>query len=246
VVSRFVYATHPNVPEYLVKGSMTYRILTDLVGSPRLVVETTTGVVAQRMDYDSFGNVVTDTNPGFQPFGFAGGLYDPDTRLVRFGVRDYDADTGRWTAQDPIRFAAGDTNLYAYVFGDPVNRIDPAGLQQAAPKAPGSLPAPQCIDLPATAGKLLIDGLSCFGGGFEAAAAAKGGIDSFGNFLFGGTGGGTFCASCLSTDDSVVRETCPTAPSDPEAEDGVCSEPEVPFGPPEPNYSPKGPLSSGG
>jgi len=246
VVSRFVYATHPNVPEYLVKGSMTYRILTDLVGSPRLVVETTTGVVAQRMDYDSFGNVVTDTNPGFQPFGFAGGLYDPDTRLVRFGARDYDAETGRWTAQDPIRFTAGDTNLYGYVFGDPINRIDPAGLQQVGPKVPGTLPAPKCIDLPATAGKLLIDGLACFGCGFEAAVAAKGGPDSFGNFLFGGTGGGTFCASCLSTDDSVVRETCPTAPSDPEAEDGVCSEPEVPFGPPEPNYSPKGPLSSGG
>ena len=61
------------------------------------------------MDYDSFGNVLQDTQPGFQPFGFAGGLYDPDTKLVRFGARDYDPRTGRWTAKDPILFAGGDT-----------------------------------------------------------------------------------------------------------------------------------------
>jgi hypothetical protein len=37
--------------------------------------------------------VTADTNPGFQPFGFAGGLYDQDTKLVRFGARDYDPNT---------------------------------------------------------------------------------------------------------------------------------------------------------
>jgi len=88
-----------------------------------------TGAIAQRIDYDAFGNVLTDSNPGFQPFGFAGGLYDPDTRLIRFGARDYDAATGRWTAKDPIRFAGGDPNLYGYVINDPVNWIDPTGKQ---------------------------------------------------------------------------------------------------------------------
>jgi hypothetical protein len=29
----------------------------------------------QELRYDAFGRVVLDTNPGFQPFGFAGGLY---------------------------------------------------------------------------------------------------------------------------------------------------------------------------
>ena len=69
-----------------------------------------------------------DSNPQFQPFGFAGGLYDPDTRLTRFGARDYDAETGRWTAKDPILFDGGDSNLYGYVLQDPVNGIDPSGL----------------------------------------------------------------------------------------------------------------------
>ncbi|MDH5528069.1 MAG: RHS repeat-associated core domain-containing protein [Nitrospirota bacterium] len=80
------------------------------------------------MRYDAFGNVIFDSNPGFQPFGFAGGIYDSDTKLTRFGARDYDAEMGRWTAKDPIRFDGGDANLYGYVLNDPVNRMDPAGL----------------------------------------------------------------------------------------------------------------------
>jgi RHS repeat-associated protein len=75
-----------------------------------------------------FGEVIADTNPGFQPFGFAGGLYDPDTGLVRFGARDYDPVIGRWLAKDPIAFGGGQTNLYVYAGNDPINQIDPSGL----------------------------------------------------------------------------------------------------------------------
>jgi RHS repeat-associated protein len=91
-------------------------------------VHAQTGAIAQRLDYDEFGRVLHDTHPGFQPFGFAGGLYEPATQLVRFGARDYDAETGRWASKDPIGFAGGDTNLYGYVLNDPVNFIDPSGL----------------------------------------------------------------------------------------------------------------------
>ena len=63
------------------------------------------------MVYDSFGNVLEDSNPGFRvPVGFAGGLFDPDTGLIRFGCRDYDPDTGRFTALDPLGYAAGDND----------------------------------------------------------------------------------------------------------------------------------------
>jgi RHS repeat-associated protein len=93
------------------------------------VVADSAGVVVKRIDYDSFGNIIADTNPAFSiPFGFAGGLHDRDTGLVRFGFRDYDPDVGRWTAKDPIFFAGGDTDLYGYVLNDPVNFIDPKGL----------------------------------------------------------------------------------------------------------------------
>lgn len=128
IVSRFVYATHANVPDYLIKGGATYRIITDHLGSPRYVINTADGTIIQQMDYDEFGNVTLDSNPGFQPFGFAGGLYDRDTGLVRFGARDYDAYTGRWTAKDPILFGGG-VNLYGYVLGNPITLIDTVGLE---------------------------------------------------------------------------------------------------------------------
>jgi RHS repeat-associated protein len=110
-----------------VKGATTYRIVTDHLGSPRLVINTTDGSIAQRMDFDEFGVVTLDTNPGFQPFGFAGGIYDPQTKLVRFGARDYDAQVGRWTRKDPLGFAAGSGVLYSYSRNDPTNRVDPDG-----------------------------------------------------------------------------------------------------------------------
>jgi RHS repeat-associated protein len=128
VVSRFHYGTKVNVPEYMTRDGATYRLITDHLGSLRLVINTTTGAVAQRMDYDEWGNVLFDSNPGFQPFGFAGGHYDPHTKLLRFGARDYDSETGRWTSKDPLRFQGDDTNLYTYVQGNPLTSIDPYGL----------------------------------------------------------------------------------------------------------------------
>lgn len=128
VVSRFVYGTRSNVPDYMVKGGVTYRILSDIVGSPRLIVNAASCQVVQRIDYDEFGRVASDTNPGFQPFGFAGGLLDRDTGLIRFGARDYDPEIGRWTAKDPAGFGGGDTNLYVYAGNNPVNFMDPTGL----------------------------------------------------------------------------------------------------------------------
>jgi RHS repeat-associated protein len=131
LVSRFVYASRENVPDYMIKGGATYRIISDHLGSVRLVVNVATGAIAQRIDYDEFGIVTMDTNPGFQPFGYAGGLYDAQTRLVRYGTRDYDAETGRWTAKDPVRFEGGGVNLYGYGLGDPVNLFDRTGQRNS-------------------------------------------------------------------------------------------------------------------
>ena len=55
-------------------------------------------------------------------------MYDSDTKLVHFGYREYDPFTGKWSAEDPLLFGGGDSNLYGYVLGDPVNVVDSLGL----------------------------------------------------------------------------------------------------------------------
>jgi RHS repeat-associated protein len=178
VVARFVYGSKANVPDYMVTSGGTYRILSDHLGSPRAVVDVSSGNLIETINFDEFGNE-TDTLAGTLPtgyvripFGFAGGLYDPDTGLVRFGARDYDASVGRWTSKDPTRFTGG-RNLYGYVVNDPVNRVDPGGR----------LPDWLCAVLP-----FLCDGGG--GGGGGGGGAAAGGPGGGGD---GGADGGLVC-----------------------------------------------------
>jgi RHS repeat-associated protein len=106
----------------------TYYLFYDQVGSLRSVANGS-GSIIKRIDYDSFGSIISETNPDLKiPFGFAGGLHDRDTDLVRFGARDYVPDIGRWIAKDPIDFNGGNTNLYGYVESNPIGKIDPSGL----------------------------------------------------------------------------------------------------------------------
>ncbi len=129
-LTHYVYGTKLNVPEYMIRNDVKYKIVSDYVGSVRMVINTDTKAITQQISYDSFGNVLSDTNPGFQPFYFAGGLYDTDTKLLRYGAREYDPEIGRWMSKDPIRFEGRDTNLYAYVGNDPINYADPRGTTQ--------------------------------------------------------------------------------------------------------------------
>ena len=126
-----------NVPLFIehldASGRVTerLRLVTNQVGTVELVTDAATGNVVQRIEYDEFGRVVLNSAPGFQPFGFAGGLVDEATGLVRFGARDYEPVVGRWIARDPARFAGSD-NPFLYALSDPNNRIDSGGLTDGA------------------------------------------------------------------------------------------------------------------
>jgi RHS repeat-associated protein len=130
---QFVYRPGEHSPDYSVDATGNVRLIKDHLGSPRLIVKVSDGTVMQRMDYDEFGRVLTNTNPTYQPFGFAGGLFLRLPGLVKFGARYYDPEIGRWTTKDPIRFGGGDTNLYAYVANDPVNFYDYNGMEACPP-----------------------------------------------------------------------------------------------------------------
>ncbi|MCO5114055.1 MAG: RHS repeat-associated core domain-containing protein [Bdellovibrionaceae bacterium] len=127
IETRYVYVSQSHSPDYMMRGGQEYQFVKDHLGSVKLVVRVSDGVVMQNITYDEFGRVLSDTNPGFQPFGFAGGVYDAQTGLTKFGVRDYDAEVGRWLTKDPILFHGGDANLYGYVMMDPINLVDPDG-----------------------------------------------------------------------------------------------------------------------
>ncbi|MBE0515699.1 RHS repeat-associated core domain-containing protein, partial [Sulfurimonas sp.] len=124
LIQRFEYAGQRTPYAMSYKGQRYY-LAYDQVGTLKAIADEE-GTIVKSIVYDTFGNIYEDSNPELKvPFGFAGGLYDEDTRLTRFGYRDYDAETGKWTAKDPIGFDGGDTNLYGYVLNDPVNLIDP-------------------------------------------------------------------------------------------------------------------------
>jgi len=142
LIMRFEY-TDTWTPLTMNKNGSIYYLNYDQAGSLRVVADAS-GNVVKRIDYDSFGNIINDTNPSFSvPFGFAVGLYDRDTGLLKFGFRDYDPDIGRWTAKDPIGFWGGDTDLYGYCLNDPINWVDPFGLDRRINPFPAGPNGPQ-------------------------------------------------------------------------------------------------------
>jgi len=124
IVEYYVYGLKSNIPEYVVKDNVKYKIISDHLGSPLAVWqegENTSPIL--EIKYDSFGNIIEQNGDFELPFRFAGGIWDEDTKLIRFGVRDYDSETGRWTSVEPLGFA-GARNWYVYAGNDGVNYLD--------------------------------------------------------------------------------------------------------------------------
>ena len=88
-----------------------------------------TGAVARTLVYDSYGQISQDTGGISQPFTYTGREFDSESGFYFYRARYYDPATGRFISEDSIGFQSGDLNLYRYVFNNPINFIDPFGLQ---------------------------------------------------------------------------------------------------------------------
>ncbi len=85
------------------------------------------GVVTGVVSYEPYGQ---STSADY-PFLFTGRAPVGDG-LYYYRARFYDSRTGRFISEDPIGLAGGGTNLYGYAGGDPVNFVDPLGLEEEA------------------------------------------------------------------------------------------------------------------
>jgi len=105
--------------------------LTDHLGSVRQIVQTD-GTILDEIDYDSFGQILNETNPANgDRFKYTAREWDAILGQYHYRARYYGPDIGRFYSEDPLRFEAGDPNLYRYVFNSPTNYNDPTGLAAA-------------------------------------------------------------------------------------------------------------------
>jgi RHS repeat-associated protein len=114
-------------------GGTTAWYLTDKLGSVRDIVSTT-GTVLDHVVYDSFGNIVTETNAANgDRFKFAGMQYGPFLGSAFDHARYYNATVAQFASQDPLMYTSALYNLRCYVDNDVTNSTDPSGLLQVSP-----------------------------------------------------------------------------------------------------------------
>uniref|UniRef100_A0A3Q2G126 Teneurin transmembrane protein 3 n=1 Tax=Cyprinodon variegatus TaxID=28743 RepID=A0A3Q2G126_CYPVA len=127
-ITSFYYDLQGHVFAMEISSGDEFYIACDNTGTP-LAVFSNNGLLLKQVQYTAYGEVYFDSNPDFVlVIGFHGGLYDPLTRLLHFGDRDYDIPAGRWTTpdistwtrvgKDPQPF-----NLYMFRGNNPVSKI---------------------------------------------------------------------------------------------------------------------------
>jgi RHS repeat-associated protein len=122
-------------------GSSTVWYLSDRQGSVRQLA-TTDGAVLDALTYDSYGNILDETNPeNGDRFKYTGREYDAVLGMYYYRARYYAPGVGCFVSEDPLGFAGGDTNLYRYVHNRPTNATDPTGTTDApaTPRGPEDL-----------------------------------------------------------------------------------------------------------
>ena len=125
------------VPSAKIVGERRYSIISDYLGTPVEAYDDV-GKRVWKRELDIYGRVrIEQGEVGLVPFLYQGQYLDTETGLAFNRFRYYSPETGAYISQDPIRLAAGLSNLYAYVHD--VNAwVDPWGLELIPNKVAGN------------------------------------------------------------------------------------------------------------
>jgi RHS repeat-associated protein len=103
-----------------------YGIITDLIGSPSEMVDSTGDLVWRRVSSTWGAGDAQTRGPAACPLRFPGQYHDPETGLHYNFQRFYDPCTGRYQSPDPLGLSP-QPDPYAYVH-NPITWADPLGL----------------------------------------------------------------------------------------------------------------------
>jgi len=127
VVARYTHGPGIDEPLIMEKNGQSFYYHADGLGS---ITDLTnqSGSVVQRYTYSSFGKIESQLDSNFvQPYTFTGRELDAETGLYYYRARYYEPLAGRMIQTDPIGISGG-LNLYVYSGNNPINFIDPLGL----------------------------------------------------------------------------------------------------------------------
>ena len=128
LVARYTHGPGIDEPIAVTKGGSTFFYHQDGLGTVTDLTDSA-GAIAKSYAYDTYGTIVDQTGIVEQPYTYTGREFDSENGLYYYRARSYDSAIGRFIEKDPIGLAA-DVNTYSYVGNDPVNWIDPQGLQK--------------------------------------------------------------------------------------------------------------------
>ena len=137
LLARYTHGPGIDEPVAMTRGGSTYFYHQDGLGSVTDLTDSTASPV-KTYSYDAWGDIVQQTGTVENPYTYTGREFDTESGLYYYRARYYDPRSARFLQEDPIGFAGGDLNLYLYVKGDPVNKVDQLGLACCDAKLPGS------------------------------------------------------------------------------------------------------------
>lgn len=99
-------------------------------GNVKALFGATDGTTVATYEYGPFGELLRGDGAmaTLNPIRFSTKFQDDETKLLYYGYRYYNPNTGRWSGRDPIEERGG-SNLYGFVHGEPTGYTDPVGFQ---------------------------------------------------------------------------------------------------------------------